>query len=371
MNVKNDISLEKGVINRGNLVRLKKRMQDAKEGKSLVIGFIGGSITQGSLASSPQTCYAYQVFCWWKENFLQADFQYVNAGIGGTTSQFGVARAEEDLLCRKPDVVIVEFSVNDDNNEHFAETYEGLIRKIYGSEKRPAVILVHNVRYDDGISAQEQHLKIGKAYELPCISMKTTIYPKVTDGSIPVRDITPDDLHPNDKGHQLVSAVIIDFLRKTLEEADDLEEAVGAELLPSPVTRNPYENSIRYRNDNYRAVCNGFTADMKGISNVFQKGWMADKVNDSIVFRIRETEIAIQYRKSMHKPAPIARVVIDGDLENAVFLDGNFDESWGDCIYIETIASQLDYKEHTIEVTIVESGEVAVPFYLVSVIGSH
>jgi lysophospholipase L1-like esterase len=42
-----------------------------------------------------------------------AKFDYINAGIGGTTSQFGVTRVENYLLCYHPDFVIVEFSVND------------------------------------------------------------------------------------------------------------------------------------------------------------------------------------------------------------------------------------------------------------------
>ena len=51
-------------------------MERARRGERLVIGFIGGSITQGSLSSTPQTCYAYRVYTWWKETFPQAEFVY-------------------------------------------------------------------------------------------------------------------------------------------------------------------------------------------------------------------------------------------------------------------------------------------------------
>ena len=109
-------------------------------GEKLVIGFVGGSITQGSLATQPHLCYAYHVYEWWKKTFPKAEFVYVNAGIGGTTSQFGAARVEADLLRYRPDFVITEFSVNDDSNAHFLETYEGLVRKIYQFETKPAPI---------------------------------------------------------------------------------------------------------------------------------------------------------------------------------------------------------------------------------------
>ena len=136
------IKYENGIANRGCLYRLKKVMDRAKAGEALNIAFLGGSITQGSLSSKPELCYAYHFYEWWKKTFPQADFTYINAGIGGTTSQFGVARAEADLLSKEPDFVIIEFSVNDDSTEHFMETYEGLVRKVYTSKTKPAVLLV-------------------------------------------------------------------------------------------------------------------------------------------------------------------------------------------------------------------------------------
>lgn len=366
---------EGGVINRGNLYRLKKIMRRARSGKRLTIGFIGGSITQGSLSSTQYTCYAYLVYNWWRAKFPEAEFLYVNAGIGGTTSQFGAARVEEDLLCHNPDFVIVEFSVNDENNDHFAETYEGLVRRIYRSAGEPALLLLHNVRYDNGENAQEEHETIGRTYGLPCISMKKALYGKVTSGEIPVRSITPDDLHPNDAGHELAAGVVIEFLEEVYKNCWEEELPFCESGLPEPVTRNRYENSMRYRNDNCAPKCNGFTKDSKKNeknSHIFQKGWIASGINDRIVFEIEGTTIAVQYRKSIRKPAPVARVVIDGKKETSFLLDGNFDEDWGDCLYIDTVAENLENTAHSVEITIVENGKnPAVPFYLVSVIGSR
>lgn len=45
-----------------NLARLKSCMLLAEQGGELTIGFLGGSITQGSLATGPERCYAYRVF---------------------------------------------------------------------------------------------------------------------------------------------------------------------------------------------------------------------------------------------------------------------------------------------------------------------
>lgn len=366
------IEYEKGIANRGNWYRMKRIMERAAAGEKITLGFLGGSITQGSLSSMPETCYAYRVYEWWKKAFPKAEFTYVNAGIGGTTSQFGVARADSDLLNFHPDFVIVEFSVNDDDTEHFCETYEGLIRKIYSSDWEPAMLLVHNVRYDDGSNAQVQHGKIAKRYQIPAVSMKSTIYPCVKAGEIPKRDITPDDLHPNDKGHELVASVITWFLEKLWEKRDIIQDDVFE--IPQPLTRNRYENSLRMRNDNCDPICGGFVADkekQEHITQCFRKGWTARKKGDKIRFAVAGTCVGVQYRKSVKKPAPVARVVIDKNQENAIILDGNFEEDWGDCLYLETVAEDMKNRMHQVEIEIIEDHEDdVVPFYLVSVIGS-
>lgn len=363
---------EKGIVNRGNQSRIKQVMKRALAGEKLTLGFLGGSITQGSLSSTPETCYAYLVYEWWKKTFPGAEFVYLNAGIGGTTSQFGVARAESDLLRYKPDFVIVEFSVNDDANEFFLETYEGLIRKIYGNAEKPAVLIVHNVCYDTGNNAQKQHLMVGRYYDIPCVSMKETIYPLLERGEIKNREITPDDLHPNDKGHSLVAQVITYFLQQVYETIEQEEEK--EKEFPKPFTPNGFENSTRFQNANAEAESFGFLADdrkQENIREIFRNGWTAEHKNDKIILYVEGTSIAVQYRKSVKKPTPIAKAVIDDANESTVVLDGNFEEDWGDCLYITTVATGLEKCRHKVEITIVEEHEDdVVPFYLVSVIGA-
>ena len=156
----------------------------AERGETLNMAFLGGSITQGSLASAGKNCYAYRVYEWWCRTYPKAKFNFINAGIGGTTSQFGAARVEEDVLKYEPDFVIIEFSVNDDSTTHFMETYEGLVRKVLSSKTKPAVMLVHNVFYNNGGNAELMHARIGRHYELPSVSMQTTVYRALAEGRI-------------------------------------------------------------------------------------------------------------------------------------------------------------------------------------------
>ena len=47
----NVIDKEAGILNRGNLGRLKNFLSRAAQGERLTVGFIGGSITQGFAAT--------------------------------------------------------------------------------------------------------------------------------------------------------------------------------------------------------------------------------------------------------------------------------------------------------------------------------
>lgn len=376
--VKYGIDYKNGILNKGNWHRLARVMKKAMGGEDIVVGFLGGSITQGCLSSTPETCYAYLVYKWWCEKFPNINIKYVNAGIGGTTSQFGVSRADSDLLAYDIDFTTVEFSVNDDDNEHFLETYEGLIRKIYGFETKPAVLIVNSVYYDTGKNAQAQHVKIGKAYDIPCVAMKPTIYEKVLDGTFTSRDVTEDDLHPNDLGHGLMSDIINSFLNDVYDAVaagEEFEEQ--SDLLPEPVTRNEYQNSIRYQNYNCEEVLienKGFVADKEpqnDIREIFRRGWTAAEKGAYIRFEVEGTCIGVQYRKTINKPTPIAKAIIDGDKDNAIILDGNFEETWGDSLHLDTLAEHLPYGKHSVEIELIETHEDdKVPFYLVSIIGS-
>lgn len=366
------------------MTRLKNLMKRAAKGESLVIGFLGGSITQGSLSSTPKTCYAYLVYEWWKKSFPNAAFSFVNGGIGGTTSHYGGARAWKDVLCYRPDIVTVDFSVNDDANEFFEETYEGMLRRLLAAPSAPAVVVLNNVFYDTGKNAQDYHNRIADHYGIPHVSIKDTVYPDVESGKIVRADITPDNLHPNDKGHRLVADEIcklLDSIKAEMEEETIAGENIEGKstkteasvLLPAPLTENAYEHSRLIQIQDNEAILDGFLVDpieKKGMLDIFKNGWTAAHTNDKISFEIECSCLAVQYRKSVQQPVPKAKAVIDGDEAHAVILDGNFTEDWGDCLYLEPLLHHAEKKVHRIEIIVTDAKDIVRPFYLVSLIVS-
>lgn len=352
-----------------NLARLKNCMLRAEKGEELTIGFLGGSITQGSLSTKPENCYAYKVFSWWKKEFPKAQFHYVNGGIGGTSSHFGVSRAVTDVLMYQPDVVVVDFSVNDEADAFFQETYEGVVRKLLSWSSTPAVILLNNVYYDTGENAQNYHNSVGEWYRIPYVSIKDTLYKRMKAGMYTREELTPDGLHPNDKGHELVAAEMIAFLEDVKDGMHESEEDIP---LPEPMTANAYEQARRLTIREISPKLLGFQTDTDekmGHLDSFKNGWIGRKAGDKILFEVEASCIAVQYRKTIAKPAVRAKLVLDGQTGQARVLDGNFEEDWGDCLYLEPVLHHGERKKHIVEIEVMEDEtEGATPFYLLSLI---
>lgn len=360
-------------MRQSNLTKVKACMRKAQNGGEMTIAFLGGSITQGSLATTEENTYAYRVFSWWQKTFPETEFHYVNGGIGGTSSHYGVARAVSDVLMYQPDFVVVDFSVNDNSDTFFQEMYEGVVRRLLQWDSKPAVLLLNNVYYDTGKNAQEYHNAVGDWYCLPHVSIKDTLYQEMRQGKYKAEQLTPDGLHPNDKGHELVAEEIIQFLENVkcqIEETKTEEEK--QEYLPEPMTENSYEKARRLTIREISPKLLGFRADARekiGHLDHFKNGWIGKKQGDRIIFEVEASCIAVQYRKTIKRPALRAKLILDGNKENSILLDGNFDEDWGDCLYLQPVLHHGESKIHTIEIEIMlDEKEMATPFYLMALI---
>lgn len=353
-----------------NTDRLIRCMERAGRGEELTIGFFGGSITQGCAAKSEEHTFAFRVFRWWQMTFPDAEFHYVNAGIGGTTSHYGAARAVPDLLMYQPDFVVVDFSVNDEPEEFFRETYEGMIRRILSWQSEPAVVLLGNVFYDSGKTAQEQHVLVGDRYRLPYVSIRDTVYRRMREGAYTMEVLTSDGLHPNDRGHALVAKEIIRYLETVRAETERDRPVCGS--LPEPLTENAYESAKRLTIRECAPLLMGFRADTRektGLLDGFKNGWIGKRPGDRIQFHVTASCIAVQYRKSVKHPALSAELVLDGDEAHPILLEGDFKENWGDCQYLQPVLHHGAYGMHRIDIRILPCREKkAEAFYLMALI---
>jgi lysophospholipase L1-like esterase len=358
----------------GNPERIIRAVKKAEQGKNVVMAFLGGSITQGSLASEPSSCYAYLVYEWWKKTFPNASFTYINAGIGGTSSLFGAVRVQEDVLKYSPDFIILDFTVNDENTDFFMETYESLILKILSHPLSPGVMALCNAYYDDGRSAFDRHKKILDHSSIPYVSVKETIYQDILNGKLKLNQITSDGLHPNDEGHRRIADLITQALEEIRRMELNIAERSNRVVQPPSLTECSYRNASQIQNNISPLYCKGFILDCSikdGITDVFKKGWIGSRLGDRIGFEVKGSCLGVQYRRTVNRPAPVAAAYLDGDQDHKVILDGNFNEDWGDSLAITTLLHHGKPGKHVIEIEIINEVEIRdIPFYLVSLIQS-
>jgi lysophospholipase L1-like esterase len=202
----------------------------AKAGEALTVVFFGASLTWGANASDPQlTSYRARLAHMLEQDYPAAHFHFFDAAIGGTGSQLGAFRLERDVLARKPDLVFVDFSANDDISSPDEETlcsYEAIIRRLVDEAKLPVVQLIFPFRWNiDGGTLESMvrrtaHLAIAAAYHTGVGDVIAAIRDGVASGALTSAALWPyDGVHPGDAGYLRFAEVAYRALRTAIAEA--------------------------------------------------------------------------------------------------------------------------------------------------------
>lgn len=333
------------ILAEGNLSRLASVMRKAKSGEPITVGVIGGSITQGSSASNEKNSYAYHVYQWWKKAFPKTEVNYINAGIGATNSYLAVHRVDKDLLAHKPDVVIVEFSVNDSDTTFFRNTYEDLVRKILKADNNPAVISLY-MTMEDGTSAQTQHMYVGFHYDLPRISYRQAVLAEMEEGSLAWKEISPDNIHPNDKGHAIVGEIMWNFFNSVYLRMDTIDDEPEY-IIKDPLSSEAYANASILDSETIEPKQMG--SFKKGnIFDRFNNNWFTDSGEEPIIFDVTAKNIGIMYYKTTNGTGGQYEIYIDGEYNKT--LDADFSGGWGNYAETTEVYSSKEVKTHTIEI---------------------
>jgi len=210
---------ERGLVSPGDTTRLTAIMAKARRGEEICVAAIGGSITAGGLQTKdPKNRYVARVAAWFTQTFPQAKVRFVNAGIGGTNSLYGAMRVRRDVLSKQPDLVIVEYAVNDNHPvPMFWSTYEGVLRQILREPQQPAVVQLFFMQRK-GENAQETQHMLGRHYDLPMVSFRDAWWPEIYAGRAQWETMYADVVHPNDTGHILASELLIALLQRVKDQ---------------------------------------------------------------------------------------------------------------------------------------------------------
>lgn len=105
----------------------------------VTIAFLGDSVTQGCFRAHNdyKAVYHNRVKESLNKLFPFAVVNIINAGVGGTTADFGAERLERDVISKNPDLCVVCFGLNDVGKlEEGIEVYTDSLQKIFTDLKK-------------------------------------------------------------------------------------------------------------------------------------------------------------------------------------------------------------------------------------------
>lgn len=354
--------VQRSLLSVGNTERFHKAVAKAQRGEQVTIAYLGGSITEGALAQpQPLKCYAYLSAHCFAEKFMPnaAKLNYINAGVSGTPSLLGITRLEQDILRHKPDIVFVEFAVNDSSDLLSQGVYESLLRKLLMSETQPAVILLFTV-LSGGYSCQEHMAMLGRHYNLGMISVKDAIWPDIQQGTLLWSDYSPDYAHPTTEGHAFVAELINHYFDQAMEIAPE----------PYAMPRfirisNQLEELENIRHGDARILSAGSFPHGTVSCYTYHSGWWHKGTldgNDPMVIQVEGSCMTAAFKQMNDEGWGTAEVWVDGQKKGV--LPGCSTEAWGN------VQTQLitfpDRGVHTLEIRMAE-GEESKTFQLLDI----
>lgn len=314
---------KRSVANSGNPYRILKLFEKAERGEEITFVAIGGSITQRYNASLPELCYAALIAKWLENKFKKAKINYINAGIGATGSLIGVHRLERDVLKYNPDFVTVEFSVNEGDCDATVEYYDNLVNNTLNYSSNPAVLCIGMVNQNGG-SAQKSHIKVANHYELPFISYRDAVSKELETGNLTWQDLSNDNIHPHDAGHQLTARLVTEYLENVLEKniADYSDN-----ICNKPLINNKYRDAKIYYIDEIEPMSLGCFSKEKVNLNKIPYGWVAHQNGAPIKFLFKNCHrVYLLFERTNRGDGGKAKAEILG---KETILDADFKDGWG------------------------------------------
>ncbi|WP_311291548.1 SGNH/GDSL hydrolase family protein [Paenibacillus glycanilyticus] len=363
--------IARSLLDKGNNKRLKAAIAKAKKGDDVTLAFIGGSITHGAGADPLHTgCYAYRTYEAFKERFGingGDHIRFIKAGVGGTPSELGMIRYDRDV-CRdgaaQPDIVVIEFAVNDADDETKGVCYESLVLKALASGSEPAVVLLFSV-FENDWNLQDRLSLVGKHYGLPMVSVKDAVteqfYKSPEEGQVIAKESFFSDIyHPTNAGHTIMADCLSWLFSET--DRDEIKQ-VDINLNKPPVFGNDFVN-VRLLDRNHNRELAGITEgsfheadtdlqfaevdDHPYGTPQFPFNWMRtpESGSESFMMKIHSKSLLLIYKNSGGDDFGNAEVWVDGKLARLAEAHA---VRWTRC-HAVILYRELEAREHAVEI---------------------
>ena len=191
--------------------------------------YLGGSITYGTgvhdFGSKESLAWRSLVSVWLSKHYPDPCLGFYNSGIGATTSWYGCVRLQTDVLSYAPQVVFVDFAVNDSiaappggKTNGIAPAGEALIRRLRTALPN-AKIVAWVFTWPDAYSymnsalrtARDNWIKIANTYGVTLLRFDLELQrligtDKPADSQVEAYFYGVGNVHPNDAGYAAAAA---------------------------------------------------------------------------------------------------------------------------------------------------------------------
>jgi lysophospholipase L1-like esterase len=285
-------------------------------GQEVRIGYLGGSITA-------QEGWRPKTLAYFQKTFPKAKLSQINAAIGGTGSDLGVFRLKQDVLDHKPDLLFVEFAVNDGGAapQQIYNCMEGIVRQTWKTLPDCDICFVYTLVANMAPTLQEDKFpraasameKVAEHYGIPSIHMGLEVARMAKQGKLILKGtlpkteeekrvagdkivFSPDNVHPYPQtGHELYLQSIV----RSLPAIRAAGKTPVPHALPAPFTPTNYERAQLIPVDKAHLSAGFKTLDP--VSDKFAKRYAerlrsihrANKPGETITFKFKGTRAAI------------------------------------------------------------------------------
>lgn len=214
----------------------------------VTVCYFGGSITEAA-------GYRVKTEQYFRKRYPHSTITAINAGVGGTGSSLGAFRLQEEVLSKKPDLVFVEFAVNDASSDSLliCRSMEGIVRQIKKQNIHTDICFLYTIN-DQMIGAYKAGElfrsirfmeRIAEHYKLPSINLGVEVMAAVHQGRLvfqgkkegnadSLRVFSYDGTHPGEVGHGIYTKTIVRALEK-------MKPGVPCKSLPKPLYSGNFE----------------------------------------------------------------------------------------------------------------------------------
>ena len=246
-------------------------------GEALRVAYLGGSITAADGWRSLTTAHL-------RTRFPMLTVTEIAAGLPGTGSDLGACRLDHDVLRHQPDLIFVEFAVNDTGvaPAQIERTMEGIVRQTWRSNPHIDLCFVYTVStpglpdLQSGTfpAAAQAMERVADHYGIPSLHFGVEVVRRLAAGTLVFkapgapadeRTFSLDGVHPTRSGHRIYFSTLERALPSLLAatasrpgalppalRADHWEHA-GLRLLDAPMLRGEW-SLLAHDDPNLRGV---------------------------------------------------------------------------------------------------------------------